>query len=61
MKVKVHVTVRKVVSFDLEEDYNMTENEIRDKAWDYAYDCVCGNEDVSDVNWEVIEGDYKDE
>ena len=57
MKVKVHAVIRKVVTFTLDEDYDMTEDEIRDKAWDVAYDYVGNSEDLQDVDWEVIEGE----
>lgn len=57
MKVKVYAVIRKVVTFTLDEDYDMTEDEIRDKAWDVAYDYVGNSEDLQDVDWEVIEGE----
>ena len=57
MKVKVYAVIRKVVTFTLDEDYDMTEGEIRDKAWDVAYDYVGNSEDLQDVDWEVIEGE----
>lgn len=57
MKVKVHAVIRKVVTFTLDEDYDMTEDEIQDKAWDVAYDYVGSSEDLQDVDWEVIEGE----
>lgn len=57
MKVKVYAVIRKVVTLTLDEDYDMTEDEIRDKAWDVAYDYVGNSEDLQDVDWEVIEGE----
>ena len=57
MKVKVYAVIRKVVTFTLDEDYDMTEDEIRDKAWDVAYDYIGNSEDLQDVDWEVIEGE----
>ena len=57
MRVKVHAVIRKVVTFTLDEDYGMTEDEIRDKAWDVAYDYVGNSEDLQDVDWEVLEGE----
>lgn len=57
MKVEVHAVIRKVVTFTLDEDYDMTEDEIRDKAWDVAYDYVGNSEDLQDIDWEVIEGE----
>lgn len=57
MKVKVYAVIRKVVTFTLDEDYDMTEDEIQDKAWDVAYDYVGNSEDLQDVDWEVIEGE----
>lgn len=57
MRVKVHAVIRKVVTFTLDEDYDMTEDEIRDKAWDVAYDYVGNSEDLQDVDWEVLEGE----
>ena len=49
-----------MVTFTLDEDYDMTEDEIRDKAWDVAYDYVGNSEDLQDVDWEVIEGETSD-
>ena len=57
MKVKVYAVIRKVVTFTLDEDYDMTEDEIQDKAWDVAYDYVGNSEALQDVDWEVIEGE----
>ena len=57
MKVKVYAVIRKVVTFTLDEDYDMTYDEIRDKAWDVAYDYVGNSEDLQDVDWEIIEGE----
>ena len=57
MKVKVYAVIRKVVTFTLDEYYDMTEDEIQDKAWDVAYDYVGNSEDLQDVDWEVIEGE----
>ena len=57
MKVKVYAVIRKVVTFTLDEDYDMTEDEIRDKAWDVAYGYVGNSEYLQDVDWEVIEGE----
>ena len=57
MKVTVYAVIRKVVTFTLDEDYDMTEGEIRDKAWDVAYDYVGNSEDLQDVDWEIIEGE----
>lgn len=57
MKVKVYAVIRKLVTFTLDEDYDMTEDEILDKAWEVAYDYVGNSEDLQDVDWEVIEGE----
>lgn len=56
MKVLVHATYRVVETFEIEVD---DESEIRDKAWDYAYDFTSkyGGNEPYDVDWETLEGE----
>lgn len=58
MKIDVHVVIRKTVTYTIETDENLTEDEIRDRAWDGSYDYACANgESVQDVDWEIVEGE----
>lgn len=54
MKVIVHAFYMVQESFEIDVD---SEDEIRDKAWDYAHDYTSkyGVEEPSDVDWEIIE------
>lgn len=54
MKVTVHAKYMVTETFEIEV-YN--EDEIRDKAWDVAYDFVpkYNTDDVYDVDWELQE------